>query len=173
MKDQQFIKLLTDLQAKQLDALETIYREYFLRFQTTAFYIVHNRQDAYDIAMNVIAKLIAFDGAPEKIVHHKSWLNTIVRNESLDFLRKRKRIVSDEDEITMQGRPMQDDLWLTDIYALLTEEEQEIFTEKFVWDKKLKKIAAEKGLPYIRIKRTHLEIKRKIKIFYNEQGGKR
>lgn len=171
MKDQQFIKLLTDLQAKRFDALETIYREYFLRFQTTAYYIVHNRQDAYDIAMNVISKLIAFDGAPANIVHHKSWLNTIVRNESLDFLRKRKRIVSNENAFALLGHQTEYTLWLTDIYALLTEEEREIFTEKCVWDRKLKEIAAEKQLPYIRVKRIYLEIKKKIRKFYNEQGG--
>ena len=57
MTNDEFINNLTLLKARRMSALQNIYQEYFEKIFQTALVIVRNRDDAYDIAMDVIMRL--------------------------------------------------------------------------------------------------------------------
>ena len=58
MTNEKFCKLLDKVVHNEISALKSIYEEYFLKIKYTALTIVNNQGDAYDVAMNVILKLI-------------------------------------------------------------------------------------------------------------------
>ena len=58
MTNEKFCKLLDKVVHNDISALEAIYEAYFFFFFYTALTIVNNQGDAYDVAMNVILKLI-------------------------------------------------------------------------------------------------------------------
>lgn len=67
MTNDKFCDLLDSVIHKDISALKAIYEEYFSKIQYTAFTIVNNENDAYDVAMNVFVKLINYPSDPYAI----------------------------------------------------------------------------------------------------------
>lgn len=166
MKTTEFAVLIEKLQNKDMSALKIIYEQFFQKIYYTAFAIVRNTNDAYDIAMDIIFKLVYYPSAPEKIKNHIGLLITMTKNESKDFLRRRKSNINIDliEVITEKGT--HDRLWFDDIISLLSEEEQALFIEHCIWGKRLKEIAKESDMAYITVKRIYAAIKSKIKKIY-------
>lgn len=167
MTAKEFAFVIEKLQQKDITALKTIYEQFFQKIYYTALGIVKNKNDAYDVAMNVILKLIDYSSDPNQIKNHIGFLITMTRNEAKDFLRKRNRNSNYDMGEFAATAECSDNLWIEDIIAELSEDEQNLFIEHCIWDKKLNEIAAEIGKPYITVKRAYAEIKRKIKQIYN------
>ena len=163
MERNEFIKILAQLQDRNNSALETIYNEYFAQIYTVAMYEVKNRDDAYDIAMDVILKLIDYHGNPEQIRNPTGLIISITQHTIQDYFRQKKRR-SNADILTVEPAiEFSDRLWMFDLLQPLTEEEQKLFIDHVVWGKTLKEIAQEKCQSYITVKREYSKIKEKIK----------
>ena len=163
MERDEFIKILAQLQDRNNRALETLYNEYFAQIYTVAMYEVKNRDDAYDIAMDVILKLIDYHGDPEQIRNPTGLIISITQHTIQDYFRQKKRR-SDVDILTVEPvTEFRDYLWMLDLLQLLTKEEQKLFIDHVVWGKTLKDIAQVRGQSYITVKREYSKIKEKIK----------
>ena len=60
MTNKEFARVIERLQAKDIGALKILYEQFFKRIYYTALGVVKSEHDAYDIAMNVIMKLVDY-----------------------------------------------------------------------------------------------------------------
>ncbi|MGN0813831.1 MAG: RNA polymerase sigma factor [Candidatus Coproplasma sp.] len=166
MTNKEFARIIDKLQRKDIGALKILYEQFFQRIYMTAIGIINDKDDAYDIAMNVIEKLINYPSDPYAIKNHIGLLITMTRNEAYDFKRKQSHRINyvsfDETVISSSS----DNLWIEDIINELDDTEERIFIEHCIWGKKLKEIAKESDMPYITVKRIYADIKSKIKKIY-------
>lgn len=164
MTNGEFVKNLILVLNRDLSALQKIYDGCFQKLFSTALFILRNRDDAYDVATDVILKLCEYSGDPNKIENYSALLYKMARNRALDYVRKNSRnlpLVGHE-AATLE----RDCLWLEDIYSALTEPQRELFVRHVVWGVKLRDIAAQSGVPYITVKRRYAEVKARIKKLY-------
>jgi len=167
MTNKEFARVIERLQNKDIGALKILYEQFFIRIFYTALGVVKSKHDAYDIAMNVIMKLVEYPSDPYKITNHIGLLITMTKNEAKDFLRQRVKYVSIENMEEVAVTDLKDELWLYDIINELSDDEQELFIAHCIWNIKLKDLALESGKSYITVKRAYAEIKRKIQQLYS------
>ena len=121
------------------------YEKYY-RF---AYGYVRNQEDALDIIQDSACKIIKNQGKLRNNQQIESWIYSIIRNTSLDFLKKRKREFPMEDEVLyeMAGTQEMDETDDTfyDIVRCLNEEEYTVVTLRYVEEKKLDEIAKISG----------------------------
>jgi len=81
-------------------SFEALIRKYQNKIYSLAFRIAGNADDAFDISQEAIIKIYGnikrFYGRSA----FSTWVYTVTKNAGLDFLRKRKRIFSSEEELT-------------------------------------------------------------------------
>ena len=114
----------------------------------------------------MILKLCDYSGAPAAIRNHTAFLAAMARNRALDILRRKNRSLSLCEEAVPIADCPSDCLWLEDICAVLSEEERDVFVRRALWGCRLKDIAKECGVPYIRVKRLYASVKEKVKKLY-------
>lgn len=171
MTRSEFIDIMIKFQNGDKNALGRIYEEYFGKLCVTAFNIVKNADAAYDIASNVILKLLEFKHDVSEIHNHVGYLITMTRNEAKNFLVKQNREISVSEIWDTKSKELSDMLWLEDIYAVLTIDERELFLLHNVWDMTLHKTANYMGITYGAVKARYAVIRKKIKAIY-EKGRK-
>ena len=164
MTNGEFIKNLILVLNRDLTALQRIYDCCFQKLFSTALFILRNRDDAYDVATDVILKLCEYSGDPNKIENYRALLAKMARNRALDYVRKNSR------SLPLVGHEAaaleQDCLWLEDIYSALTEPQRELFVQHVIWGVRLRDVAAQTGVPYITVKRRYAEVKARKKKLY-------
>lgn len=131
----EFVKIITASQRGDRKAFFALYEEYFGMLSTTAFRIVRNADAAYDIAMEVILKLLDFKSDVSKIKNHIAYMITMTKNQAKDYLAKRSHEISVAQIWKPNDAELPDMLWLEDIFRILTEEEREIFLWHYIWDR--------------------------------------
>lgn len=171
MTRSEFIDIMIKSQNGDKNALGRIYEEYFGKLCVTAFNIVKNADAAYDIASNVILKLLEFKHDVSEIHNHVGYLITMTRNEAKNFLVKQNREISVSEIWDTKSKELFGMLWLEDIYAVLTIDERELFLLHNVWDMTLHKTANYMGITYGAVKARYAVIRKKIKAIY-EKGRK-
>ena len=111
-----------------MSALKSIYEEYFQIIRYTALSITKNADDAYDVATDVIMKLKDYSSNPYAIQNHVGLLKSMTKHEALNFIRKNNHTQPFNDFIEVTTASVDDnDLWMQDIFSVLTEEEKEVF----------------------------------------------
>ena len=168
MNTKEFRSLIEQLQKNDVSALERLYTEYFGKIYAHALYHTKDRDVAYDTAMDVMLRLYNYAGRPEEIKNHVGLLITMTDNAVKDHFRRGARYESAALPESQTLSEPEDMLWLIDILAALTEEERGVFIGHAVWEKPLKEIAAQKGVPYIAVRRAYATIKKKIKAIYSQ-----
>ena len=164
----EFIYILKRCQSGDKKALEKIYKKYYGKMCVFAFKKVKNTDAAYDIASNVILKLLEFKHNASEINNHIGYLITMVRNDAKNYLSKRKREICVSDIWDIKSAETSDMLWAEDIFRFLTDDERELFMLRFVWDMTLRKCAERLGITYGCVKAKYLCIKNKIKEIYKK-----
>ena len=165
----EFQKQIEKLKNHDISALEKIYEEYFGKIYALALSKIGNRQDAYDVSMKVIEKLIYYNGNVKEIINPTGLLIAMTNNTIIDFFRHRNFLFSYEVREEKFISNLGDMLWYFDMMNAMTEEEQEVIIQYAIWGKQLKEIAQEKGKPYITIRRIYQSAKYKIKKLYHQK----
>ncbi len=163
----EFVGIMRKIHSGEKRALEKLYTEYYERLCSTAMTIVHNREDAADIASEVFIKLINFQGDPETIIHHVAYLIRMTKNTALNFLQKRKRELPFADLPVLVREPT-DSLWKEDVFRLLSPTDWELFVRRVLWRESLKDAARELGMNYATAKRHYAAIKEKLRNDYQK-----
>lgn len=93
----QLQELLNGVANKNEEKFNGLYTEYKGIVYGIAFSMVKNKENAEDVAQVVMAKI--WDMKPENLPtsHAATWLYTLTKNETLNFIRKQKKTVSLED----------------------------------------------------------------------------
>lgn len=95
--------LIRAAQAGDRDALITLLREIEGQVYKTAFYILHNEQDALDVSQEALIRVYTKIGSYEEKAQFKTWVQRIVTNICIDKFRRTKPTVSiDEHEMVFQ-----------------------------------------------------------------------
>lgn len=164
----EFQHAIESMQKHDLAALEKIYQDYFKKIYALALYKIKEDQDAYDIAMSIMIKLSKYKGNARDIKNHIGLMIAMTQNAVTDYYRRQKCISVHEYNDALQASVSDDALWFTDIMNVLTEVERSVFIDHIIWEKKLKKIAEERGKSYISVRRIYKAVKRKILEIYKE-----
>lgn len=142
-------------------ALERIYEENFHFIYYTALSVLRDKDEAYDVAMTVVEKLIRYPSDPVAIRNHKGLLYRMTKNASYNFLKSKRFITGIHDGL--MASPVSDDLWLIEIVETLSEDEREVFIRHCIWGFSLKEIAKETGKSLSTVNRLYKSVKIKIK----------
>ena len=167
MTTDEFIGVLKKIQKGDSQAAEKLYNEYFPKIYISIWQILKDRNDSYDVAMDVFIKLCMYSNV-DGIRTHKWFIKVMAENAAKDFLRTRKHLADlskYENRITVQ---MEEALWITDIVKELTDEETEILISHVIWNEKFSVVAARKNVSVITIKRKYKRIKAKIETLYQK-----
>ena len=166
MENNKLSELLVRMQKGDKSALERVYNEYFSRIYEAALYRVRNRDDAYDIAMEVFMKLCGYQKPFSEVANPMGMLYTITQNAVRDHFRRIRFRAEADIETVERSEEFEDGLWVSDMMCLLTEEEKDVFASHLIWGKSLKEISEERGCAYITVKRIYRSVKEKIKERY-------
>lgn len=127
-----------------------IYEQYHVQVESTAMRILQNQQDAEDAVQNAFMQVIQHF---EKIyeIDCKNlpfWLISIVKNEALMILRKRKRIVriEDWDSVAAKAESVTDYPELVQLFSKLPETYRSVLEMRFLLDYSGKEIAKKLGI---------------------------
>ena len=106
MTKAEFVRIIQQSQKGDRAEFERIYKEYFGKIQTTAYFVVKNFDLAYDIASEVILKLLILRKDPSEIENHTAYIIKMTKNLSYDFIAKRNHefsseIISEKDDFSV------------------------------------------------------------------------
>ncbi|KAA9007685.1 sigma-70 family RNA polymerase sigma factor [Paenibacillus spiritus] len=97
--------LIRAAQSGDRDALITLLRQIEGQVYKTAFYILHNEQDALDASQEALVRVYTKINSYEEKAQFKTWVQRIVTNICIDKFRKAKPTVSiDEHEMVFTSK---------------------------------------------------------------------
>ncbi len=126
--------------------LNDLYSKYNKLIYGIAFSILKNKEDSEDIVQIVFAKIFEMDKEKLPTNNETSWLYSLTKNETLNYLRKQKEDVSLEDiyyiaeEDEQLNKIMEKDKY-NRIISKLNEQEREIVSLKILSNMSFKEIA--------------------------------
>lgn len=90
-------KLFIEIKGNNRVAFERLYSNYHQLVYGIAFSIVKNKQDAEDLVQTVFAKIYTMEKSKLPTKNEASWLYSITKNETINFLKKSRHNISLED----------------------------------------------------------------------------
>ena len=93
---------------KSKEEKEKLYRKIYMKYsdlvKRIAFSILKNKDDSEDIMQNVFIKIynMKIDNIPQK--NEQSWLYTITKNTTIDYLRRKKNEINIDDIYSYQSK---------------------------------------------------------------------
>lgn len=124
---------------KDNKGLEDLYRIYHKKVYGIAFSIVKNKEDAEDIMQIVFAKIQELDKTKLPSNKEMTWLYTLTKNETLNYLKKKKGEVSLENIYEIENKNDEidkkiDSIEFNRLISKLDKKEQEIISLKILSD---------------------------------------
>ena len=131
---------------KDNKGLEDLYRIYHKIVYGIAFSIVKNKEDAEDIMQIVFAKIQELDKTKLPSNKEMTWLYTLTKNETLNYLKKKKGEVSLDTIYEIENKNNEidkkiDHIEFNRLISKLNEKEQEIISLKILSDFSFKEIS--------------------------------
>ena len=94
MKKQDLHIIFQDLQYGDSNKLNNLYNEYNRLIYGIAFSILKNKEDSEDIVQIVFMKIFQMDKSKLPTNNEASWLYSLTKNETLNYLRKKKQEIN-------------------------------------------------------------------------------
>ncbi|AZN42655.1 RNA polymerase sigma factor [Paenibacillus albus] len=139
-----------------------------------AYTYVRNPDDALDIIQEAIQKALAASKSLKDVAQAKSWFYRIVINAALDFLRKKKNVVTlDEETLQTFGLSSHDaykDFDLESAMNLLPSLYRSVVVLRYFEDMKIEEIAQVLNENVNTIKTRLYEALRKLRLFMNDEN---
>lgn len=134
------------------DGITTLYEKYHDLVYGICFSILRNRDNSEDVCQNVFTKLLKLDLDQFPTQGEASWLYTVTKNETIQFLRKQKSIVDIDDLYTLESESdeINDIVDMASYYKLiesLKPQDQEIISLRILSDFTFDKIAQMLNMP--------------------------
>ena len=87
-------RIFFNIRENKTNGIEELYSKYKKLVYSIAFTISKNKTDAEDIMQLVFTKIYEIDSSKLPTNNYSSWLYTITKNESINFLKKHKNNIS-------------------------------------------------------------------------------
>lgn len=94
INDTQLKELFIEIKHNNKIAFEKLYNQYNKLVYRIAFSILKNKQDSEDIVQNVFTKLYTIDKSKLPNNNEATWLYSVTKNETLNFLHKKHSNIS-------------------------------------------------------------------------------
>lgn len=94
INDTQLKELFIEIKHNNKIAFEKIYNQYNKLVYGVAFSILKNKQDSEDIVQNVFTKLHTMDKSKLPSSNESTWLYSVTKNETLNFLQKQNNDIN-------------------------------------------------------------------------------
>lgn len=163
--------IFDDIKTKDSVAFDLFYKEYFRLIYSIAFSISKNEATSYDVVQNIMVKLFILE--PEKFPHKNelSWLYTVVKNETLQVIRKEKENVNVDDieNISIQHSDIDEFVDMDSYYSMiksLNDNQKQIVTLKVIGGLKHKEIAKLLNMPIGTVQWTYNYASAKLRAKY-------
>lgn len=145
-------EILRLIQKRDSRGFELLYQHYFRFLFSTAYSVLNNEDDSYDVIQSVMLRLYTLDEKLFPSGHELDWLRTVVRNEALMKLRKERATVPLEDgfELPIQDQRIDDFVNMEQFRSLtaaLNERQRRVVTMKIMGGMTHKEIARMLALP--------------------------
>lgn len=148
MTDKEFYENIQLIKSKDKAGLKQIYVEYVSLIYHTILNVIKNPEDASDITSEFFIKLNNVADRYQPGNGHKTWLVTIARNMTIDYIRAHKREISTEDSIlytessgdNIEANVVAEQSF-KDLIKTLKPKEQELLTLKIVGEFTFKEIS--------------------------------
>ena len=130
-------ELFKEIKNNNKMAFEKLYSRYNKLVYGIAFSILKNKQDAEDMVQNVFTKIYSIDKNKLPSSNEASWLYTLTKNESINFILKNKNYIRVEtlEELPTEDRNFEDIIdkdTYNKIIKRLNETEREIVSLKII-----------------------------------------
>ena len=145
-------KIISMIRDKAPQGFEMLYNDYFRFMFGIAYSVLKNENDCYDVIQNVMLRLYALDEALFPMDYEFKWLQTVVKNEALMYLRREKVSSPLEDafELPIQDKAIEDFVDMESSYSMtasLNEKQRTVVTMKILGDMTHKEISNVLSLP--------------------------
>ena len=184
MTDERFGQCVAAMVKGDRNGLKEIYQEYMPYVYRVVFGVVGNREDAEDLSADVFLKLWDNAAAFKQGSPHKAYIATISRNQAIDFMRKRNRLVfasEDEDVGDMVGAgsdPPPDtsdtvvgNISVKEALDSLNEAERMVVSMKVLSDMTFKEIAEQTGIPMGTVTWRYREAMKRLRRYGFDEGS--
>ena len=155
------MKKINELELKEIfekiklddkSGIEELYEKYHYIVYGVAFSILKNKDNSEDVVQNVFAKIMKLDKSQFPSQGEASWLYTVSKNETIQFLRKQKQIVDIDDLFSLESESDEiSDIMDMDSYYKLLENlkpiDKEIISLRILSDFTFDKIAQMLNMP--------------------------
>ena len=145
MSELEFQTCLKEINNGNKNALKEIYDYYGHAIYSYAVSIVKNEALAQDICQEVFIKIWNNSNKYKKNNNHKSWIMTLTKNRSIDYLRKYKKEELREEFYIAEYRNMENyinnKMEIKEALSMLQLEEQEVLVLHIICDLTFKSIS--------------------------------
>ncbi|WP_102028612.1 RNA polymerase sigma factor [Salirhabdus sp. Marseille-P4669] len=159
-------------QKGNVEAFERIISEYKLLMYRVSKAIVHHDEDCADVMQESILK--AFDSIQtlKEPAYFKTWLMRIVKNESYQLIRKRKKVTTLENYDLMQSDDYGfEKVEVRQLLRQLPKEQAEILSLYYIEDLTIKDIAAIYDMPENTVKTRLRRAREYGRHFFSKKEG--
>lgn len=127
-------------------AIEDLYKEYNGLIYGIAYSLVKNKEIAEDIMQNIYLKIVKIDKSLLPKDYEKSWLYTVTKNETLNYIKKLNKEINIDDiyEISKEDENLNkiiDKDTYNKIINKLNKKDKEIVSLKILGDRKFREIS--------------------------------
>lgn len=152
MQSHDIVQILDLVKEKEPAGFELLYQHYFRFLFSTAYSVLNNETDSYDVIQAMMMRLYQLDENLFPADHMLSWLRTVVKNEALMYLRKEKATVPLEEtpEFPVLDRRIEDFVDMDTFHKLtdsLDERQKRVVSMKILGDMTHREIAQMLSIP--------------------------
>ena len=158
MEENRNKELLRLIARDREESFISLYEETRIDIFTFALSILNNYHDAEDVMQDVFVKVKLQAGTCNDFENANGWLMRVTRNTALDFIRKKRRCVIDE-EITKKSNVLaiennvaENSLFISELFNELKPDERQIVVLHLVSDLTHRTIAKVLNLPLTTVK---------------------
>lgn len=146
MQNHDIQQILARIREKDPAGFELLYQHYFRFLFSVAYSVSNSEEDSYDIIQSVMLRLYQLEANLFPKDHELSWLKTVVKNEALMHLRRKKADISLEEtaEIPVMDQKIEDFVDMDAFHRLtdtLNQRQKRVVTLKILGDMTHKEIA--------------------------------
>lgn len=164
-ESQEFKNIINKIIIDAQSGLKDFYERYGKAIEATAKRVTKSVTLAQEVSNEVLFKIWKNSKKLLNIKNPRSWIYVVVKNYSLDLLKRDKKHQKLDDNIPAQENQLQQYIEKSEFFTRispLSEVEQEILEKKILWKFTFQEISADKKLPISTISATYYRAIKKL-----------
>lgn len=168
-KNKELTQIFNEFKTNNMDSYDFFYKEYYSLIYGIVFSILKNKENTEDVVQEIFMKIYNLDKTKLPDKGTLSWIYTVSRNETLNYLRRKKQEVNIDDIYELQEESSEieeiiDIHTYNKIISGLTEKEKEIVSLKILSNLTFKKIGQMLQMPTATVQWKYYKAVNSLKI---------